>query len=46
MRKREEIPYSGNPNSFEAAKMKVEERVEVRVGFGNGLGLGLKSETA
>ena len=29
--KREEIPYSGNPNSFEAAKMKVEERVESRV---------------
>lgn len=30
-KKREEIPYSGNPNSFEAAKMKVEERVESRV---------------
>ena len=30
-KKREEIPYSRNPNSFEAAKMKVEERVESRV---------------
>ena len=29
--KREEIPYSGNANSFGAAKMKVEERVESRV---------------